>query len=228
MKSIEWELKIAASFFPNTLQTLSKQVAPTVKPSVLQAIKENENKKIPKWALSFFFFVLFCLILSSCFSRFLGTLNFWKILLRSSLPPRATAIKTASLWVYARAHTHIMNWFVFCSMTSRNIIQRKLVFSPVGWKSWRVANISIKIMQSVELWLSFCGIVTVSFPSINLALCRFVASSLLNCPIRRIHFSQLFKKCPGFVFLNKWWHTHILWMCDMIVYISSIFKIKTF
>lgn len=120
-----------------------------------------------------------------------------------------------------------MNWFVFCSMTSRNIIQRKLVFSPVGWKSWRVANISIKIMQSVELWLSFCGIVTVSFPSINLALCRFVASSLLNYPIRRIHFSQLFKKCPGFVFLNKWWHTHILWMCDMIVYISSIFLNKT-
>lgn len=189
--------------------------------------REREQKNSQ---MSIVLFFLFCLILSSCFSRFLGTLNFWKILLRSSLPPRATAIKTASLWVYARAHTHthIMNWFVFFSMTSRNIIQRKLVFSPVGWKSWRVANISIKIMQSVELWLSFCGIVTVSFPSINLALCRFVASSLLNCPIRRIHFSQLFKKCPGFVFLNKWWHTHILWMCDMIVYISSIFKIKTF
>lgn len=106
MKSIEWELKIAASFFPNTLQTLSKQVAPTVKPSVLQAIKENENKKKFPNEHCPFFFVLFCLILSSCFSRFLGTLNFWKILLQSSLPPRATAIKTASLWVYARAHTH--------------------------------------------------------------------------------------------------------------------------
>lgn len=226
MKSIEWELKIAASFFPNTLQTLSKQVAPTVKPSVLQAIKENENKKIPKWALSFFF-VLFNTFL--LFFPFLGHSEFLENITAELSSPKSDCYQNSFfVSLCTRTHTHIMNWFVFCSMTSRNIIQRKLVFSPVGWKSWRVANISIKIMQSVELWLSFCGIVTVSFPSINLALCRFVASSLLNCPIRRIHFSQLFKKCPGFVFLNKWWHTHILWMCDMIVYISSIFKIKTF
>lgn len=45
---------------------------------------------------------------------------------------RVTAIKTASLWVYMHRH-----WagLCFCSMTSRNIIQRRLVFCPKGEKA---------------------------------------------------------------------------------------------
>lgn len=56
------------------------------------------------------------------------------------------------------AHTHPQRdtqlVCVFCGMTSRNIIQRALVFCPQGEKSWRAPRISIKIMQSVVLWLS--------------------------------------------------------------------------
>lgn len=111
MKSIEWELKIAASFFPNTLQTLSKQVAPTVKPSVLQAIKENENKKIPKWALSFFF-VLFNTFL--LFFPFLGHSEFLENITAELSSPKSDCYQNSFfVSLCTRTHTHT-SWTGLC------------------------------------------------------------------------------------------------------------------
>lgn len=114
MKSIEWELKIAASFFPNTLQTLSKQVAPTVKPSVLQAIKENENKKkFPNEHCPFFFgFVLFNTFL--LFFPFLGHSEFLENITAELSSPKSDCYQNSFfVSLCTRTHTHT-SWTGLC------------------------------------------------------------------------------------------------------------------
>lgn len=130
------------------------------------------------------------------FSLFWGPSEFWETLMRSS-PSRVTGIKTASLWVYTHRNTEPV-CVLQCDKQKYNT-KNSCVF-PLGWKSWRVVHISIKIMQSVVLWLSFCSRVTVSFPSINLALCYFVASLPAEFLNKENPFSQFFEKWP--VFLN--------------------------
>lgn len=85
----------------------------------------------------------------------------------------------------------------FAEWQAEIIIRTNASVFPAGWKSWREVHISIKIMQSVALCFH-SGRDTVRFPSINLALCCFIASSLLNSSIRKMHFHGSFRKWPVF------------------------------
>lgn len=163
-------------FPPYTPWTSLRQLAPTVKPSPLQSVRENEKQSPKRVSLCCFFSKFFSLF----FSLFLGALEFLQILMRSS-PSRVIGIKRASLWVYMHRNTEPV---CVLQYDKQKYNTKNTCVFPVGWESWRAVHISIKIMQNIGLWLSFCGIVTVSFPSINLALCCFVASSLLNSSIR--------------------------------------------
>lgn len=134
-----------------------------------------------------FFLYYNFLSLSLCFFflLFLDTEIFGNINAELS-PSRVTDIKTASLWVYTHRNTELV--CVLQNDKQKYNTKNACIF-PVGWKSRWVVHISIKIMQSVMVWLSLCARVTVSFPSINPALwCLFLASSLLDFSIRKIHF----------------------------------------
>lgn len=149
---------------PYTACTLSRQIAPTVKPSPLHGVREIENQSSKRVCVLFLSFSLF-------FPPFSGPLIFLEILMPSS-PSRVTDIKTASLWVCTHGNTQPV---CVLQYDKQKYNTKKACVFPAGWNSWRVVRISIKIIQSVMLWLSFCGRVTVSFPSINLALCCFIA-----------------------------------------------------
>lgn len=121
---------------PYISQTSVRQLAPTVKPMPLHSLRQNENQS-PKR-------VVFSLL-------FLTTVwKFRKILMRSS-PSRVTGIRAAALWVYTQRNTELV---CVLQYDKQKYNTKNACVLPPGWKSWRALHISIKIMQSVMLWLS--------------------------------------------------------------------------
>lgn len=151
---------------------------------------ENENQS-PKWAVFVYFFIIrFCQFF---FCHFWALWIFGNINVELSLQ---SCLYQNSFIVGLHTQKHKAG-LCFAEWQAEIIIRTNASVFPAGWKSWREVHISIKIMQSVALRFH-SGSDTVRFPSINLALCCFIASSLLNSSIRKMHFHGSFRKWPVF------------------------------